>query len=176
VEKSTIVLIRNKAERALVDTARLSTVDAVTVLLDVLLAIRDLAESECGAEGERIGSVSLIGMRVKMEKLGLGPDDLEEAVKWARKNGNELEPHPEIAKRDELFASDTFYMDLDKNPDNGKHGMWLVSGIRHSCVVNGVCTARGALDKAIASGKVGSWEGRRVKYLDPGGPEVFPVD
>jgi len=30
--------------------------------------------------------------------------------------------------------------------------------------------------KAIASGKVGSWEGRRVKYLDPGGPEVFPVD
>jgi len=25
---------------------------------------------------------------------------------------------------------------IDNNSDNGKHGMWLVSGIRHTCLVN----------------------------------------
>jgi hypothetical protein len=75
----------------------------------------------------------------------------------------------------ELFSSATFDAEIDNNPDNGKHGMWLVSGTRHSCLVNGVGTARDALDKAISSGEVGSWECCTVKYLDPNGPEVFPV-
>jgi hypothetical protein len=75
----------------------------------------------------------------------------------------------------ELFSCATFDADIDNNPDNGKHGMWLVSGIRHSCMVTGVRTARDALDKAIASGEVGSWECLTVKYIDPNGPEVFPV-
>jgi hypothetical protein len=75
----------------------------------------------------------------------------------------------------ELSLSAEFDAAIDNNPDNGKPGMWLVSGIRHSCVVNGVGTARDALDKAIASGKVGLWECCTVKYLDPTGPEVFPL-
>ena len=58
----------------------------------------------------------------------------------------------------ESFSSATFDAEIDNNPDNGKHGMWLVSGLRHSCVVKGVGTAREALDKAINSGVVGSWE------------------
>ena len=47
--------------------------------------------------------------------------------------------------------------------------------IRHSCLVNGVDTARDAVDRAVASGEVGSWECSTAKYLDPDGPEVLPV-
>jgi len=75
----------------------------------------------------------------------------------------------------ELFSSATFEAAIDNNPDNGRPGMWLVSGIRHSCVVIGVDTARDAMDKAITSGEVGSWECCAVKYLDPKGPEVVPI-
>ena len=57
-----------------------------------------------------------------------------------------------------LFSSVSFDAAIDNNPDDGKQGMWLVSGVRHSCVVNGVSTARDALNKAVASGNVGSWE------------------
>jgi len=74
-----------------------------------------------------------------------------------------------------LDPSATSDADLDNNPDNGKHGMWLVSGICHSCVVNGVGTARDALDKAITSGEVGAGGCCTVEYLDPNGPEVFPI-
>ena len=80
-----------------------------------------------------------------------------------------------VQQLQELFSCAMFDAEIDNNPDNGKHGMWLVSGMRHSCVVNGVGTARDALDKAITSGEVGSWECEMVKYLDPNGPEVFPV-
>jgi len=75
----------------------------------------------------------------------------------------------------DLFSDATFDAAIDDNPDNGKVGMWLVRGIRHSCIVIGVGTARAALDKAISSGEVGSWEGGTVKFLDPNCAEVFPV-
>lgn len=75
----------------------------------------------------------------------------------------------------ELSLRAKFDTAIDNNPDNGKPGMWLVNGIRHSCVVNGADTARDALDKAIASGEVGLWECCTVQYLDPTGPEVFPI-
>ena len=78
----------------------------------------------------------------------------------------------------DLFSSSStkFDADIDNHPDNGKHGMWLVSGIRHSCVVNRVSTAREAIEKANASGEVGSWECCTATFLDPNGPEVFPSD
>jgi len=72
-------------------------------------------------------------------------------------------------------SSAKFDEEIDNNPDNGKLGMWLVSGVRHSCLVNGVSTAREAMDKAIASGEVGSWEFIEVRYLDPSGPQCIPV-
>jgi len=77
----------------------------------------------------------------------------------------ELELIPSV-KRDEH---------IENNPDNGKYGMWLVSGMRHFCVVNGVDTARDALDAANASGEVGSWEWPTAKYIDPAGPKVVSL-
>ena len=80
-----------------------------------------------------------------------------------------------VQQLSELFSTATSDVANDDNPDNGKHGMWLVSGIRHSCLVNGVDTARDAVDRAVASGEVGSWECSTAKYVDPEGPEVLPV-
>ena len=63
--------------------------------------------------------------------------------------------------------------EVDRNPDNGKVGIWRVDGIRHSCLVSRVSTAREARDKAIAEGAVGEWELCGIRYLAAELPEVF---
>jgi len=63
--------------------------------------------------------------------------------------------------------------DLDANPDNGKNGVWRVNGIRHSCLVCGVSTAREARDRAIKEEAVQDWEVNEVLFVGQELPEVI---
>jgi predicted MarR family transcription regulator len=45
--------------------------------------------------------------------------------------------------------------EIDNHPCNGKRGIWRVEGIRHSCLISRVSTAREARDSAIEEVAVG---------------------
>ncbi|UFS72483.1 hypothetical protein LPW11_09880 [Geomonas sp. RF6] len=65
--------------------------------------------------------------------------------------------------------------EIDNHPDDGTYGVWLVSGIRHSCLVRCVSTARQAWHKALDSGGVGEWEVYEIKFVGQDLPDVIRV-
>jgi hypothetical protein len=62
--------------------------------------------------------------------------------------------------------------EIDSHPCNGKRGIWRVDGVRHSCLVSSVSTAREARDSAIAEAAVHEWELYGIEFLGEL-PEVF---
>ena len=64
--------------------------------------------------------------------------------------------------------------EIDNHPCNGKRGIWRVDGVRHSCLVSGVSTAREARDRAIAEGAVHEWELCGIEFLGEL-PEVLRI-
>jgi hypothetical protein len=116
-------------------------------------------------------------VREKAKKLGLISEDVEEAVEWARrgaKSGKSLIAALQSSQRWEEEGSmfGPSEAEIDSHPCNGKGGIWRVDGVRHSCLVSGVSTAREARDRAIAEGGVHEWEFYGVEFLGEL-PEVF---
>jgi len=113
----------------------------------------------------------------KAKKLGLTPEDVEEAIGWAR-SGETTEKsliealHSSQSPEDVRLMFSPTKAEIDSHPDNGKRGIWRVNGVRHSCLVSGVSTAREARDRAIANGAVGEWELYEIEFLGEL-PEVF---
>jgi len=61
---------------------------------------------------------------------------------------------------------------IDSNPFNGRAGWWRVVGVRHSATARAE-SAREAIDKALAAGLVGDWEGAEVNFWTEELPDVF---
>jgi len=59
---------------------------------------------------------------------------------------------------------------LANHPENGKHGYWRVSGVRHDAITKAT-TAQEAVDKC--SEIVGSWEGPEAEFIGEELPDVF---
>jgi hypothetical protein len=115
-------------------------------------------------------------VREKAEKLGLTPEDAKEAVEWARRGEKVgkslLEALQPSQNREEGSMFGPSMAEIDNYPFNGKRGIWCVKGVRHSCLVSRVSTAREASDRAIAEGAVHEWELYRIEFLGEL-PEVF---
>jgi hypothetical protein len=115
--------------------------------------------------------------REKAKKLGLTPEDVKESVGWARsgerteKSLIEVLPSSQNSEDEGLMFGPT-EAEIDSHPYNGKRGIWRVNGVRHSCLVSGVSTAREARDRAIANGAVQEWELYGIEFLGEL-PEVF---
>jgi len=116
-------------------------------------------------------------VRKKAKKLGLTQEDLEEAVEWARRRGSTgesligaLQSSQSWEEEGSMFGPTE--AEIDSHPCNGKQGIWRVDGVRHSCLVSGVSTAREARDRAIAEGAVHEWELYGIDFLGEL-PEVF---
>jgi hypothetical protein len=63
---------------------------------------------------------------------------------------------------------------LKSNPDNGKLGLWLVTGIRHKAIVK-ASSASEAVEKAEKSGTVGDWEYSDAAYIGEQLPDIYGV-
>ena len=117
-------------------------------------------------------------VREKAKKLGLTPEDVEEAVDWVRTGektgGSPIEDLKSSQNCWEMEGSmfGPIESEIDNHPCNGKRGIWRVDGVRHSCLVSGVSTAREARDRAVAEGAVHEWELHRIEFLGEL-PEVF---
>lgn len=61
---------------------------------------------------------------------------------------------------------------MENNPDNGKHGWWIVEGIRHSAYAR-AASAPEAIRKADEAGIVQDWEFPEARFWTEELPEVF---
>lgn len=116
-------------------------------------------------------------VREKAKKLGLTPEDVEEAVGWARRGEKTGKSLIEALQSSQSWEEEGSMFgpteaEIDSHPCNGKRGIWRVDGVRHSCLVSGVSTAREASDRAIAAGAVHEWELYGIEFLGEL-PEVF---
>jgi hypothetical protein len=64
--------------------------------------------------------------------------------------------------------------ELESNPNNGKQGLWLVTGVRHKAIVK-ASSAIEATDKAENTGTVGDWEFSDAEYIGEQLPDVYGV-
>jgi len=126
---------------------------------------------------EKAGSVLVTRVTGKVEKLGLTPKDVEGAVEWARRGERTgkslfeaLQPSQGEEEKGSMFGPTE--EQIDSHPCNGKRGIWRVDGVRHSCLVSRVSTAREARDRAIVEGAVQEWELEGIAFLGEL-PEVF---
>jgi hypothetical protein len=105
------------------------------------------------------------------------PEDVEEAVEWAGRGemtGKSLFEalHSSQSREEERTMFGPIEKEINNHPCNGKRGIWRVNGVRHSCLVSGVSTAREAMDRAIAEGAFQEWELEGIEFLGEL-PEVF---
>jgi hypothetical protein len=95
-------------------------------------------------------------------------DKLRKLVDWF--NSPEAKDLAESMKR----ADEERIAFLASNPDNGKHGWWVVSGIRHNAIVR-TSSAVLAVEKAEAAGAVGEWEAPTARFLSEELPDVVSI-
>jgi len=116
-------------------------------------------------------------VREKAKKLDLTPEDVEAAVEWAKRGERtgkspigDLQWCQSWEEEGSMFGP--IEAEIDNHPCNGQQGIWRVDGVRHSCLVSGVSTAREAKDRAFAEGAVHEWELCGIEFLGEL-PEVF---
>jgi hypothetical protein len=81
-----------------------------------------------------------------------------------------------LAEIQEMVAEGDKRHDLAmaNHPDNGKLGYWRVEGVRHNAIVK-ASSAPEAIEKALKTEAVGSWESPDATFIGEELPEVLEI-